>query len=46
MLAALIYLTQSSQGTSPPIHSWSDKKAPNPHHDPSDLSVGLLSSIL
>jgi len=34
------------QGTSPRIHSWSDKKAPNPHHESPDLSVGLLSPIL
>jgi hypothetical protein len=33
------------QGTSPRIHSWSEKKAPNPQHEPPDLSVGLLSSI-
>ena len=39
-------LTESSQGTSPRIHSRIDKKAPNPHHEPSDLSAGLLSSIL
>ena len=34
------------QGTSPRTPSWIDKKAPNPHHEPPDLSVGLLSSIL
>ena len=39
-------LTESSQGTSHRIHSWSEKKAPNPHHEPPDLSVGSLSSII
>jgi len=30
-------LTESSLATSPRIHSWSEKKAPNPHHESPDL---------
>ncbi|CAA9352468.1 hypothetical protein AVDCRST_MAG84-2941 [uncultured Microcoleus sp.] len=38
-------MTKSNLVWGPRIHPWSEKKAPNPHHKPPDLSVGSLSSI-
>ncbi|MBD1813616.1 hypothetical protein NDA07_23105 [Microcoleus vaginatus DQ-U2] len=38
-------LTIKQFNPGPRIHSWSEKKAPNPDRQPPDLSVGSLSSI-